>query len=88
MIRPLALTIPAVTVCSRPKGLPTGHHPGAHLEVFRIPQGYRVQTFDIVDLDQCQVGRRITSDDLGIEFPVIEKLDLDLVGLGNHMIVV
>ena len=87
MKRPLALTIPAVTVCSRPKGLPDGEHPAADLERLGVPHLQRGKVLGAFDLDQRQVGLGVAADDLGVELPFVGQPDLDLVGVLDHVVV-
>src|SRR3989344_5551616 len=64
--RPLALTTPAVTLFSKPKGGADGQHPFAHLQVARAAQAHGGQILG-VDLEHGHVGLGVGAQHLGAE---------------------
>ena len=62
-LRPFALTMPAVTVKSRPSGLPIARTHWPTRALASSPRR-RVGQILAVDLDDGDVGRRIAADDL------------------------
>ena len=78
--RPLAETMPAVTVFSKPNGEPiaTTHSPTRR----RVgsPNFTAGSVPVVLDLDQRDVGALVGADHLGLEFALVGELDGDLVG--------
>ena len=71
---------------SQAEGVPGRDHPLANLEVVRVAEAGRKQIVGL-DLDHCQVGLRVASDDLGGELALIDKLYRDLVGSTTWLLV-
>ena len=65
MMRPLALMMPAVTVCSRPKGLPTARTQSPTLSLSLSPRGKKGQLMFGFYLDEGQVGLGVAAYDFG-----------------------
>ena len=63
--RSSALTMPLVTVESRPNGRAEGHHVLADVEVGRLPDGGGGEVADTLRLDDGGVGERVGAEDLG-----------------------
>ena len=84
--RPVALTMPMVTVWPTPKGLPMASttSPTSHL----VAVGHRDdgQVFG-VDLDHGDVGLRVAANDLGGELAAVLQRDFHLVGVIHHVVV-
>ena len=86
MVRPLALTMPIVTVLPRPNGLPmaTTYSPtrSASLEPER---GDRQVLGRALELEHRHVETRVLADDLRLELAVVRELDLHGVGAVDHV---
>ena len=84
--RPLALTMPVVTVWPMPKGLPMASttSPTSTLSLSAMGDGGQVLG---VDLDDRDVALRVAADHLGRELPAVLQGDLDLVGAVHHVVV-
>ena len=87
MTRCLALTMPAVTVCSRPKGLPiaTTHSPGRTRVGVAQRQGEELLVG--LDADQGDVGLGVAAHDLGFELGAVREGHLDAVHVLDHVVV-
>src|SRR3982750_139004 len=84
--------IPAVTVKSRPSGLPIATTPWPPPASPARPRGVivahrRDRQVRAVDLDHGDVGRRITADHLRLEGALVEEGDGDLVRVGDAVVV-
>ena len=66
MSRPLADTIPAVTVSDSPNGLPTARDPVAHLHAVGIAHLCGGQSAVHLHLDHSQISFLIGADNLGV----------------------
>ena len=86
--RPLALTMPEVTVKVRPSpsGLPMASTHSPTRASSLLPSGDRGQTLG-VDLEDGHVGVRIGADDLGLELTAVEQPDRHLLGALDHVVV-
>jgi hypothetical protein len=73
--RPLALTMPAVTVFSKPKDL----------ELRRVAEAHRRQLTGGLDLEERDVRALVGADQLRLEFALVGELDGDLVGGLDHV---
>jgi len=65
----LALTMPAVTVLSRPKGFPSGNDPVAYFKFVGIAHGERAELLICFYTDKGQIGFGITAYDFCTEAP-------------------
>ncbi len=86
MPRPLALTMPVVTVWPMPKGLPMASttSPTSTLSLSAIGDGGQVLG---VDLDDGDVALRVAADDFGGELAAVLQGDLHLVGAVHDVVV-
>ena len=66
-LRPLPLTMPAVTEYSNPNGEPDGEHPLAHLEVRGAADGHRLQVLGL-HFQKRQVRPGIGTHHGGVQF--------------------
>ena len=86
MSRPLADTMPAVTVPPRPNGLPTA---STQSPIRGLPSD-KLREREVraaLDLDQGEVGARIGADHLGGVGLAVVGRDLDLVGAVDDVVV-
>jgi hypothetical protein len=83
MMRPLALTIPVVTVCPRPNGF--GEH--VPMRSARRAELYRGQVFRVLQLEEREIELGVAPDDHGLELPFVDQAHLHLVGVGDHVLV-
>ena len=84
--RPVALTMPCVTVCESPIGSPiasTTSPARRRSERPKVTTGSGVK----IDLQNGQVRVRVAADDVRIRHAAVGELHLDRVGIGDHMIV-
>ena len=90
--RDLALTMPAVTVLSRPNGEPMAITHSPTLSLDDVADPHRRQAAG-VDPHQRDVGALVGADDLGLELALVGQGDdhllraLDDVGVGQHVAV-
>ena len=85
--RPVALTMPVVTVCSRPKGLPMAMTGSPVSKRVRIAQRQHGQIPGGVDLQERDVGLGVLAHDLAGEAPPVGQLDGDLGRAVDHVVV-
>ena len=84
--RPLALTMPCVTVKSRPSGLPIARTQSPTRAVSSLPSGNGRKVV-AVDLDDGNVGRRIATYDLRVELAPVGEDHGHLVRVGDDVVV-
>ena len=86
MLRPKALTMPVVTVWSKPNGLPMAMTFLADLEVVRRADRDRTQAGDLLaELEDGDVLRRIAADERGLDLFLIRQADHVFVALVDDM---
>ena len=84
--RALALMMPAVTVACRPNGEPTAMHPVADLNPVGVAQaGELERALAVVELEHGEVGLLVHADHLRLVLAAVERHDLDLGGLLDHV---
>ena len=86
-IRPVAETIPAVTVCSRPKGLPIATTQSPTFTRAGVTHFCERQRLGNVDLQDGEVVLPILTDDAGNIAVSARQLDVDLVSARHHVVV-
>ena len=79
--------MPIVTVWPTPKRVADGEHHVAHVELFRVAEGDRVELAVGLDLQHREIGFRVASDDTGGQFAPVVEGPLDLVGGLDHVVV-
>ena len=92
MVRFLAEMMPAVTVCDSAKGLPMASTQSPTCGRVGVAQLHGRQRSAGVDLDHCQIGGLVDADHarrtaLVLVVGIGRELDVDLVGLLDHVIV-
>jgi hypothetical protein len=86
MILPFAPTIPAVTVCPRPKGFDRDD-PLPDLQLLRIAEMDVRELLAGLDLDERDVGPGVGPHHLRLELPLVQERHRDLVGFFHHVVV-
>ena len=84
--RPMALTMPDVTVESRPNGEPMASTHCPFLSFLGSPMTSGVMPLGL-DLDQGDVGALVRADDLGLEFAAVGQRDVDVGRVDNHVVI-
>ena len=84
--RPLALTMPMVTVWPRPSGLPKASTTSPTRMASESPNGSTAQALGL-DLENGQVAGRVAPHHLRVEGPSVGKIDLDLLRVLDHVVV-
>ena len=88
MLRPLAETIPAVTVACSPNGLPTASTQSPTCMLSELPSFATGNAMIYVNLDHRQVGFLIAADDFGIVLNsgrIVLQPHLHAVGFLHHV---
>ena len=83
--RPMALTMPDVTVESRPNGEPMASTHCPFLSFLGSPMTSGVMPG--LDLDQGDVCALVRADDLGLEFAAVGQRDVDVGRVDNHVVI-
>src|SRR5215470_4749554 len=81
MERPLALMMPAVTVCWRPNGEP----PVAHLDFVRVAEGGRRVGGTALEAKHGEVGALVEADDLSLVLLALRRHHLDVGSALDHV---
>ena len=87
MTLPLALTIPAVTVCSSPKGLPTATTQAPTFRSSELPKVRGCRSVAPVNFYDRQIGLGVPAYDFAFILFPIGKFHLDLVRILDHVII-
>ena len=86
LVRPLALMMPALTVCESPNGLPMATTQSPTSMASESPSGKRPEVLG-VDAHDGDVRRRVGPDDLRGEGPLVRELHLDRLAPFDDMVV-
>ena len=87
MTRPLALTIPVVTVWLSPKGLPMARTQSPTLDLVGVAQLRRRKVLLGLDLQHRQIRFRIAADDLGLVLLFVPHRDSHFFGPVHHVVI-
>jgi hypothetical protein len=87
MLRPSALTIPAVTVCSKPSGLPIAIAicPRRNERVLPSCRERQRTAGSLVDTQYREVGVRVVADPAGCELLAVVQRDPEAHGLAGRL---
>jgi hypothetical protein len=83
----LALTIPDVTVLSRPNGVADGEDPLPDFEPIRVAERRCRKHRLGLDFDDGDIGLTVAADDFGLVFLAGRELHGDLVGIFHDVVV-
>ncbi len=87
MSRFLAETMPAVTVPPRLNGLPIAITQSPSLSLSESPNFTAVNGFGGLNFKHGEVGFLVDADDVGLDLGAVIHDDVDLVGIGDHVVV-